>query len=128
MAQHWCRRWGCDASDRRPEGAFSRSSGCGDGRSARDDVADRVDGHVGADNKLPESAGGETPVGSTHKVPVVAIADGAAALAGVARASGHYLVQTAGLLAAAACLLVAVFVVVDWRIHAAVLPPSVLDR
>ncbi len=49
---------------------------------------------------------------------------GAAALAISVAALPNYLVQTAGLLAAAA-LLVAVFVVVDWRIHAAVLPPSV---
>lgn len=69
--------------------------------------------------------GGETPVGSTHKVPVWSLLlMGAAALAISVAALPNYLVQTAGLLAAAA-LLVAVFVVVDWRIHAAVLPPSV---
>lgn len=60
----------------------------------------------------------------TQGAGVVAIADGAAALAISVAALPNYLVQTAGLLAAAA-LLVAVFVVVDWRIHAAVLPPSV---
>ncbi|AGL27102.1 hypothetical protein J113_11345 [Mycobacterium tuberculosis CAS/NITR204] len=60
-----------------------------------------------------------------HKVPVWSLLlMGAAALAISVAALPNYLVQTAGLLAAAA-LLVAVFVVVDWRIHAAVLPPSV---
>ncbi|WP_310786273.1 MFS transporter [Mycobacterium sp. Z3061] len=49
---------------------------------------------------------------------------GAAALAVSVAALPHYLVQTLGLLAAAV-LLVAVFLFVDWRMHVAVLPRSV---
>lgn len=49
---------------------------------------------------------------------------GAAALAVSVAALPHYLVQTLGLLAAAV-LLVAVFLIVDWRMHVAVLPRSV---
>ncbi|WP_151897543.1 MFS transporter, partial [Mycobacterium tuberculosis] len=49
--------------------------------------------------------GGETPVGSTHKVPVWSLLlMGAAALAISVAALPNYLVQTAGLLAAAALL------------------------
>lgn len=49
---------------------------------------------------------------------------GAAALAVSIAALPRYLVQTLGLLAAAV-LLVAVFLIVDWRMHVAVLPRSV---
>ncbi|RUP03370.1 MAG: MFS transporter [Mycobacterium sp.] len=52
---------------------------------------------------------------------------GAAALAVSIAALPHYLVQTLGLLAAAV-LLVVVFLVVDWRMHVAVLPRSVFGR
>ncbi|WP_204807528.1 MFS transporter [Mycobacterium riyadhense] len=65
---------------------------------------------------------GEQPV---HRVPVWSLLlIGAAALAVSVAELPRYLVQTAGLLAAGA-LLVGVFMVVDWRMHAAVLPPSV---
>ncbi|OSC41300.1 MFS transporter [Mycobacterium decipiens] len=68
---------------------------------------------------------GATPVATPRKVPVWSLLlIGAAALAVSVAALPRYLVQTAGLLAASA-LLVGLFVVVDWRMHAAVLPPSV---
>ncbi len=67
----------------------------------------------------PSSA---TPAG---KVPVWSLSlMGAAALAVSVAGLPRYLVATAGLLAAA-LLLVGIFVVVDWRMRVAVLPPSV---
>lgn len=61
----------------------------------------------------------------TRAVPIWSLLlMGAAALAVSVAALPHYLVQTLGLLAAAV-LLVAVFLVVDWRMHVAVLPRSV---
>ncbi|MCV7122397.1 MFS transporter [Mycobacterium lacus] len=66
--------------------------------------------------------GGAKPA---HKVPVWSLLlMGAAALAVSVAELPRYLVQTAGLLAAGA-LLVGIFIVVDWRMHAAVLPHSV---
>lgn len=61
----------------------------------------------------------------TRAVPIWSLLlMGAAALAVSVAALPHYLVQTLGLLAAAV-LLVAVFLIVDWRMHVAVLPRSV---
>lgn len=70
----------------------------------------------------PSSA---APADPPHKVPIWSLLlMGAAALAVSVAELPHYLVATAGLLAAGA-LLVGVFVIVDWRMHAAVLPRSV---
>ena len=61
----------------------------------------------------------------TRAVPIWSLLlMGAAALAVSVAALPHYLVQRLGLLAAAV-LLVAVFLIVDWRMHVAVLPRSV---
>jgi MFS family permease len=61
----------------------------------------------------------------TRAVPIWSLLlMGAAALAVSVAALPHYLVQTLGLLAAAV-LLVVVFLIVDWRMHVAVLPRSV---
>ncbi|KAA1250673.1 MFS transporter [Mycobacterium simiae] len=71
------------------------------------------------------SSGGDKSVTRQHRVPVWSVLlMGAAALAVSVAEFPRYLVQTAGLLAAAA-LLIAIFVVVDWRMQVAVLPPSV---
>jgi MFS family permease len=68
---------------------------------------------------------GAAPADPPHKVPIWSLLlMGAAALAVSVAELPHYLVATAGLLAAGA-LLVGVFVIVDWRMHAAVLPRSV---
>ncbi|KZS85185.1 MFS transporter [Mycobacterium persicum] len=68
---------------------------------------------------------GEQPVTPAHKVPVWSLLlMGAAALAVSVAELPRYLVQTAGLLAASV-LLIGIFVVVDWRMHVAVLPHSV---
>ncbi|KZS61262.1 MFS transporter [Mycobacterium ostraviense] len=70
-------------------------------------------------------ASGGQQVTAAHKVPVWALLlMGAAALAVSVAELPRYLVQTAGLLAAAV-LLIGIFVVVDWRMHVAVLPHSV---
>ncbi|VBA57692.1 MFS transporter [Mycobacterium attenuatum] len=70
-------------------------------------------------------ASGGQPVTPAHKVPVWSLLlMGAAALAVSVAALPRYLVQTAGLLAASV-LLIGIFVVVDWRMQAAVLPHSV---
>ena len=61
---------------------------------------------------------------SRHRMPIWSLLlMGAAALAVSVAQIPHNLVATGGLLAAGV-LLVAVFVVVDWRAHAAVLRPS----
>ncbi|AKN17210.1 drug efflux membrane protein [Mycobacterium haemophilum DSM 44634] len=71
------------------------------------------------------SRSGATPSTPAHKVPVWSVLlMGAAALAVSVAELPRYLMATAGLLAAGA-LLVGIFVVVDWRMHAAVLPSSV---
>ncbi|UGT93879.1 MFS transporter [Mycobacterium ostraviense] len=70
-------------------------------------------------------ASGGQQVTAAHKVPVWSLLlMGAAALAVSVAELPRYLVQTAGLLAAAV-LLIGIFVVVDWRMHVAVLPHSV---
>ncbi|WP_373138628.1 MFS transporter [Mycobacterium marinum] len=72
--------------------------------------------------------GGEKPVAPAHKVPVWSLLlMGAAALAVSVAEIPQYLVATAGLLAAGA-LLVGIFVIVDWRMHVAVLPHSVFGN
>ncbi|MEB3968647.1 MFS transporter [Mycobacterium ulcerans] len=71
------------------------------------------------------AVGGEKPVAPAHKVPVWSLLlMGAAALAVSVAEIPQYLVATAGLLVAGA-LLVGIFVIVDWRMHVAVLPHSV---
>ncbi|KZS77516.1 MFS transporter [Mycobacterium kansasii] len=70
-------------------------------------------------------ARGGQPVTFAHKVPVWSLLlMGAAALAVSVAELPRYLVQTVGLLAASV-LLIGIFVVVDWRLHVAVLPHSV---
>ncbi len=65
---------------------------------------------------------------TTLKVPVWSLLlVGVAALAVSIAQLPHYLSATAGLLAVGG-LIVGIFVVVDWRMHAAVLPPSVFGR
>jgi MFS family permease len=73
------------------------------------------------------AAGRVDPSGATPgiKVPVWSLLlIGAAALAVSVAQLPHNIFATAGLLAAGA-VLVGLFVIVDWRMHAAVLPPSV---
>ncbi|WP_205877940.1 MFS transporter [Mycobacterium camsae] len=70
-------------------------------------------------------SGSEDAPKPTRAVPIWSLLlMGAAALAVSVAALPHYLVQTLGLLAAAV-LLVGVFLIVDWRMHVAVLPRSV---
>lgn len=70
------------------------------------------------------TSGGQ-PVTAAHKVPVWSLLlMGAAALAVSVAELPRYPVQTAGLLAASV-LLIGIFVLVDWRMHVAVLPHSV---
>ncbi|WP_077081316.1 MFS transporter [Mycobacterium numidiamassiliense] len=82
---------------------------------------------------VPRALAGRGPIPeasetSRHQVPIWSLLlMGAAALAVSVAQIPHNLVATAGLLAAGV-LLVTVFVVVDWRAHAAVLPPSVFRR
>lgn len=77
---------------------------------------------------LPGGAVESSHEGPETKVPVWSLLlVGAAALAISIAQLPHYLSATAGLLAVGG-LIVAIFVVVDWRMHAAVLPPSVFGR
>jgi MFS family permease len=74
---------------------------------------------------LPAGRGNPGAAAPAMKVPVWSLVlIGAAALAISVAQIPHNIGATAGLLAAAVAL-VAMFVLVDWRMHAAVLPPSV---
>ncbi len=74
---------------------------------------------------LPAGRGGASAETPTLRVPVWSLVlIGAAALAVSVAQIPHNVAATAGLLAAAVVLM-ALFAVVDWRMHAAVLPPSV---
>jgi MFS family permease len=74
---------------------------------------------------LPAGRGGPSAETPALRVPVWSLLlIGAAALAVSVAQIPHNIVATAGLLAAAVAL-VGLFAIVDWRMHAAVLPPSV---
>ncbi|OBI91764.1 MFS transporter [Mycobacterium sp. 1245805.9] len=74
---------------------------------------------------LPAGRAGQSADALRLRVPVWSLVlIGAAALAVSVAQIPHNVVATAGLLAAAV-VLVGLFAVVDWRMHAAVLPPSV---
>ena len=74
---------------------------------------------------LPAGRGGPSAETPALRVPVWSLLlIGAAALAVSVAQIPHNIVATAGLLAAAVALVV-LFAIVDWRMHAAVLPPSV---
>jgi MFS family permease len=78
-----------------------------------------------ADTVEPGADAAETRL---HKVPIWSLLlIGAAALAVSVAQLPHNLAATGGLLVAGAAL-IAIFVVVDWRMNAAVLPPSVFGR
>ena len=88
----------------------------------RDGHSDRSDGHVGTGRAGPRRSGPAVPA---MKVPIWSLLlIGAAALAVSVAQIPHNTVATFGLLAAG-IVLVGLFVVVDWRMHAAILPPSV---
>ena len=77
---------------------------------------------------LPSGGSDQSDATPATKVPVWSLLlVGSAALAISVAQLPHYFSATAGLLAAGA-LIVGVFVVVDMRMHAAVLPPSVFGR
>ena len=77
---------------------------------------------------LPAGGADRSDATPATKVPVWSLLlVGTAALAISVAQLPHYFSATAGLLAAGA-LIVGVFVVVDMRMHAAVLPPSVFGR
>lgn len=75
-----------------------------------------------------DGSGGDASTIALRKVPVWSLLlMGGAALAVSMAQLPHYIPATAGLLAVGV-LLVGTFVVVDWRTHSGVLPPSVFGR